>query len=48
LKPDVSGLAGFKLGNDRLLHSQSRGELALGQAAGVSQGDELLFNAHRL
>jgi hypothetical protein len=48
VKPDVSGLASFKLGNDRLLHAQFCGELALRQAAGVSQGDELLFNAHRL
>jgi hypothetical protein len=48
LQPDVTRLASLKPGDHGLLDTEFRCELALRQSARMSQGDELLFNAHRL
>jgi hypothetical protein len=48
LEPDVTALSSLELGDHGLLDAESRGELTLRQPAGVAQGNELLFDLHRL
>src|SRR5688572_4081707 len=48
LKADVASLAGFQLGDHRLLNAEFRGELSLRHSAGVAKSNEFLFDLHRL
>ena len=48
LKADVASLAGFQLGDHRLLNAEFRGELSLRQSAGIAQRNEFLFDPHGL
>lgn len=48
LKADVASLAGFQLGDHRLLDAEFRGELSLRHSAGVAKRNEFLIDLHRL